>query len=57
MECKGDLHGCSQICIELQGNYSCACYDGFKLLEDEVSCKGISENHIQFVLHKMLICI
>ena len=57
MECKDGLHNCSQICIELQGEYSCACYGGYELLEDGVSCKGIIENHIQYVLHKLLLCI
>ena len=40
MECKDGLHNCSQICIELQGEYSCACYSGYELQEDGASCKG-----------------
>ena len=41
MECNGGLHNCSQICIELQGEFSCACYGGYELLDDGASCKGI----------------
>ena len=44
MECKDGLHNCSQICIELQGEFSCACYGGYELLDDGVSCKGILMN-------------
>ena len=40
MECNNGLHNCSQVCIELQGDFSCACYGGYELLEDGVSCKG-----------------
>ena len=40
MECKDGLHNCSQVCIELQGEFSCACYGGYELLGDGVSCKG-----------------
>ena len=40
MECKDGLHNCSQVCIELQGEFSCTCYGGYELLEDGVSCKG-----------------
>ena len=40
MECNDGLHNCSQVCIELQGEFSCTCYDGYELLEDGVSCKG-----------------
>ena len=46
MECKDSLHNCSQVCVELQGEFSCTCYDGYELLEDGVSCKGIIENCI-----------
>ena len=40
MECKGGTHNCSQICIEQEGGFSCACFDNFMLLEDGVSCHG-----------------
>jgi len=40
MECKDGLHNCSQICIEQEGEFSCACYDGYELLEDGISCEG-----------------
>ena len=46
-ECKDDdLHNCSQVCIELEGDFSCACYGGYELSEDGVSCNGMSAIHI-----------
>ena len=41
MECKDDIHNCSQVCVEQEGGFSCACFDGFELLEDCVSCRGM----------------
>ena len=49
MECQDGLHNCSQVCVELQGQFSCACYDGYELLEDGVSCKGIVVNYIHAI--------
>ena len=40
MECQDGLHNCSQKCIELDGGFSCACNDGYLLLNDGVSCEG-----------------
>ena len=49
MECKDGLHNCSQVCIELQGEFSCTCYGGYELLEDRISCKGtVTVNHIMY---------
>ena len=41
MECKDGLHNCSQICVEREGEFGCACYSGYELLEDGISCKGM----------------
>ena len=40
MECIDGLHNCSQVCVEREGEFDCACYGGYELLEDGVSCKG-----------------
>ena len=41
MECKDDIHNCSQVCVEQEGGFNCTCFDGFELLEDGVSCHGM----------------
>ena len=56
MECKDGLHNCSQVCIELQGQFSCACYDGYELLEDGASCKGNVVNYIHPICNYNCIC-
>ena len=40
-ECEDGTHNCSQICVEKEGGFSCACFDGFKLLDNGVSCQGM----------------
>ena len=40
-ECSEDLHNCTQRCDELIGSFSCACFEGYMLENDSVSCKGI----------------
>ena len=33
-------HNCTQICVELEGSFSCSCYPGYELQQDEVTCEG-----------------
>ena len=33
-------HNCSQICVELEGSFSCSCYYGYNLQEDKANCAG-----------------
>ena len=40
MECMMDGHDCLQICVELEGSFTCSCYPGYELQEDEVTCEG-----------------
>ena len=40
-ECSSNSHNCQQTCIELEGGFSCGCFDGFELENDSVSCKGM----------------
>ena len=34
-------HNCSQMCIELEGSYNCACDSGYELQEDGLTCEGM----------------
>ena len=38
--CAIDDHNCSQICVEVEGSFNCACYPGYELQEDRVNCTG-----------------
>ena len=41
-ECKTEIAGCNQICINADGGYSCGCYRGFTLDDDRSHCnKGL----------------
>ena len=40
MECEDSTDNCSQICVEKEGGFSCACFDGFELLDNGASCQG-----------------
>ena len=39
-ECIDGTHGCSQICRNNIGSYSCLCNDGFQLNLDGFHCDG-----------------
>ena len=41
-ECATAGHGCSQDCVNSDGNYTCACHVGFQLLGDQQTCAGRS---------------
>ena len=36
------------MCIELQGSFSCSCYSGYELQEDNANCAG-SYNQINYL--------
>lgn len=38
-ECEYDYHGCSQLCKNANGTYSCGCYAGFALMADTKTCQ------------------
>ena len=40
-ECLIGTHNCSQVCVELDGGFECACFDGYELNSDGVTCDGI----------------
>ena len=39
-ECAGPTHGCSDICVNGVGSYTCACEDGYQLENNEKTCTG-----------------
>ena len=32
---------CDQLCINTKGSYQCGCQEGYSLMDDERSCKGL----------------
>ena len=46
-ECSNyTLHGCNHKCTNLhclEGRYSCSCYNGYSLVEDNRTCSGKSD--------------
>ncbi len=42
-ECGGD-HGCQQACNNTGGSFHCACFPGYILNEDGVTCRGTKLN-------------
>ena len=39
-ECSEGIDGCAQICIDMDGNYSCSCDLGYLLGSDDHRCDG-----------------
>ena len=39
-ECADNNGGCSQICINTNGNHQCSCEDGYLLNSDGRTCNG-----------------
>lgn len=40
-ECRDGLHNCGHICVELDGDFECACHNGFTLEDDNATCSGM----------------
>ena len=40
LNCLINDHNCSQICVELEGSFSCSCFSGYELQEDKANCAG-----------------
>lgn len=51
-ECSEGLHNCTQRCEEFEGGFSCACFEGYKLENDSVSCKGIACVYVFLIYSK-----
>ena len=42
-ECSEGVSGCSQICVNTIGSYTCSCQNGYKLSNDNHTCTDIDE--------------
>ena len=40
LNCLINDHNCSQICVELEGLFSCSCYPGYELQNNRATCEG-----------------
>ena len=45
-ECKNNLNNCSNMCINLNGSYSCVCDFGFSLQDDGETCRSRYHNSL-----------
>ena len=41
-ECATNNGGCSQVCLNREGSYSCDCYPGYELGPNNHTCSGMS---------------
>jgi hypothetical protein len=39
-ECQDGNSSCEQVCMNTIGSYECACYDGYRLNQDRLTCTG-----------------
>lgn len=39
-ECQEDTDGCSQLCINNDGSFTCSCNSGYRLKSDKKTCEG-----------------
>ena len=42
-ECLTDKGGCDHVCDNTDGSYSCSCYSGYTLNNDQHTCRGQCE--------------
>ena len=50
-ECSSNNGGCSDICTNMIGSFSCSCHEGFVLDNDGLTCQG------KVILLKIFKCI
>ena len=50
-ECATNNGGCSQLCLNTEGSYSCDCYPGYELGPNNHTCKGNSTLHVYMFPH------
>ena len=55
-ECKKNVSGCSQICINTIGSYHCSCKAGFDLSSDKKACQGKNTQNENLTL-TLVICL
>ena len=39
-ECELEMNDCEQLCTNSPGNFSCSCWDGYKLSQNRKNCFG-----------------
>ena len=54
-ECIEGMHSCSQICVNLEGSYRCACKTGYQL--NKGTCEGIAYFLIDMVFKEVIIIV
>ena len=55
-ECTLGLSDCSQICNNTEPGYTCLCYNGYTLDNDNFTCSvGKLYSNIQFVLYLLIL--
>lgn len=47
-ECQDGNSSCEQACMNTIGSYECACYDGYRLNQDGLTCTGNNNYVIKF---------
>ena len=50
-DCGDENGGCSQICINTEGSFTCDCNTGFVLDSDGATCNG------EYLLHETYTCV
>lgn len=39
-ECERNISGCSHVCTDISGSFSCSCPDGYKLTTNQKTCES-----------------
>ena len=50
-ECDVDNGGCSQICTNTNGSFTCECNDGYQLDSDGTTCNGMNREHLNCCIY------
>ena len=44
-ECALETHNCQQVCSNTDGSFTCLCFEGYDLDDDQISCTGMHTSH------------
>ena len=50
-ECDTNNGGCSQMCLNTEGRYSCDCHPGYELGPNNHTCNGMCTTHVYMFVH------
>ena len=50
-KCTINNGGCSQVCLNTEGSYTCDCYPGYELGPNNHTCNGMSTIHMYTCLY------